>query len=203
MTNKKYKNIRHKCYSKRNNNIRKYLEFDNYQEYLASDLWQSIRQRVFEQKGKFCNYCKSTNRLQIHHLSYSANVLAGKNIVPLIVVCNECHFKISKIEKEFNINPDMSTWTYKQMIGIEPRVKNKKVHSLKIVSRSGLPETLHHSLMACLNNWKIKSITEFIKKYENRRKADEFIYNLYLENKDLVIKFLVKEIDFLTQRENW
>ncbi len=81
-------------YAERSCSLRS-LGFKTYSEYLDSELWQSIRKRVFRDKGRKCFKCKKPAS-QIHHPSYAVDVMKGDNIEPLKPVCNKCHAAISK-----------------------------------------------------------------------------------------------------------
>lgn len=87
----------YKVYKNRTQNLLE-LSFYSYQEYLDSDLWNEIRQRVL----KFANYkcrCCGKKAECVHHSSYSIAVLKGKNLKKLIALCNDCH-KNGEFEKD-------------------------------------------------------------------------------------------------------
>lgn len=87
-------------YDWRNYNLHK-LGFVNYQEYLKSDLWKSIRAKVFEIKGHNCHVCKKY-ATEIHHNGYGINVLKGETIQPLRPICRKCHKAIEFIDGKKN-----------------------------------------------------------------------------------------------------
>ncbi len=66
------------------------LGFASYEEYLASETWRLIRDRVFATKGRECRCCGKT-ATQIHHRSYDIRVLQGDNLKPLEPICLKCH----------------------------------------------------------------------------------------------------------------
>ena len=78
------------------------LGFDNYNEYLRSDLWKDIRRVVLSSKGALCNVCKKTIAVEIHHKQYDYNTMAGHNIKHLIPVCQKCHSKLEHWRKKCN-----------------------------------------------------------------------------------------------------
>lgn len=78
-------------YAYRNDNLRR-LGFKTYRSYLKSDLWASIRERVFERADRRCERCKrSKKRLQVHHRAYDPATLAGTSLDSLTVTCSHCH----------------------------------------------------------------------------------------------------------------
>jgi len=80
---------KYKTYYNRDKKL-KLLGFDSYQEYLKSDLWESIRNKVLKLEGYKCCVCgKKAN--QVHHRT-SLSGLAGKNLQSLRAVCQHCHY---------------------------------------------------------------------------------------------------------------
>lgn len=66
------------------------LGFDSYKEYLASALWMSIKERVYEKRGRQCTLCWRTARY-LHHQSYAPAVLLGEDINHILPICYVCH----------------------------------------------------------------------------------------------------------------
>ena len=60
-----------------------------YYDYLASAEWAEIRNDLFTNRGRKCEYCGSTHRLQIHHLTY-VNVFKEEP-EDLVILCAACH----------------------------------------------------------------------------------------------------------------
>ena len=69
------------------------LGFHSYAAYLKSDLWQQIRQRVFE-IDPICRVCTSREATQVHHMRYTLPVLRGDEMDALIAICAGCHYRI-------------------------------------------------------------------------------------------------------------
>jgi 5-methylcytosine-specific restriction endonuclease McrA len=65
-----------------------------YQAYLAGPLWKSIRSRVLARDKNRCRSC-GRRAWQVHHGSYDAATMAGRDISRLVSVCGECHHAIS------------------------------------------------------------------------------------------------------------
>jgi hypothetical protein len=68
----------------------RYLGFSTYSDYLASDLWKSIRARVLKRDHGQCCRC-GRGATQVHHKSYHINVLLGRTLKPLVSICHTCH----------------------------------------------------------------------------------------------------------------
>jgi hypothetical protein len=68
----------------------KQLGFESYADYLKSDLWRGIRQRVLDRDENHCWCCPKKAR-QVHHKSYALAVMEGKDLEPLISICRGCH----------------------------------------------------------------------------------------------------------------
>jgi len=64
-----------------------------YDEFLASDYWQSVRKAVFARDGHQCKLCKSTENLQVHHRWYPARGTELKHLDALVLLCSNCHHK--------------------------------------------------------------------------------------------------------------
>ena len=76
--------FRHRCLA--------WLGFGNYESYLESKLWKSIRYRVMRNSGGICTYCKKPVQV-VHHRRYTARGLQGTSDKWLVALCHECHEK--------------------------------------------------------------------------------------------------------------
>ena len=76
-------------YSKQRENSLKRLNFDNYDEYLESDLWREIRQSKLAVDPN-CECCGHSAE-QVHHISYAYKIMAGVENKCLVSVCRDCH----------------------------------------------------------------------------------------------------------------
>lgn len=115
----------------------KYNGFDNYEDYLKSPIWKSIRNRVFNKKGKICERCKSTKRLNVHHSSYAPNVMNGNDISKLYVLCESCHQRVHDIQKNDNVTLKKATkivLDLKVSFGFDP-VKTDLSNEIKNLKR--------------------------------------------------------------------
>ena len=78
-----------KEYEQRDSEL-KTIGFNSYAEYLSSSLWQSIRAKVFQCKGRKCTLCGEEAN-QVHHQRYSRIELLGRKIKYLHPICETCH----------------------------------------------------------------------------------------------------------------
>lgn len=63
-----------------------------YFKYLRSPLWRrKIRPRVLRRDGHQCRVCNSRERVQVHHIAYTREVLKGRADYLLVTVCRICH----------------------------------------------------------------------------------------------------------------
>lgn len=85
----KKKPIKGRSYASRNY-ILKMLGFASYKEYLASDLWKSVRKKVYAAKGKNCYLCGKP-ATELHHNRYHKNDLIGKKLKYIHPICRGCH----------------------------------------------------------------------------------------------------------------
>lgn len=69
----------------------KMIGFDNYSEYLQSDLWKAIRRIVLERDAFRCRIRRCNKKAdQVHHFTYSPATLVGRNPAGLLSVCRDC-----------------------------------------------------------------------------------------------------------------
>lgn len=66
------------------------MGFPSYAAYLASELWASIRERVLERDGRQCRLCPR-EASQVHHTTYTREVLLGRELKWLAAICGGCH----------------------------------------------------------------------------------------------------------------
>jgi 5-methylcytosine-specific restriction endonuclease McrA len=69
-----------------------------YYEYLTSDKWKILREKVKERDEYLCQECKIEKAEEVHHLNYD-NIFNEK-LSDLISVCTECHKKIHQTEEK-------------------------------------------------------------------------------------------------------
>ena len=90
----------------RRNAILKKMGFSSYKAYLASDLWKSIRQRVFDRDGGICRLCLKRKAKSVHHITYHEDTLRGETLDQLVSICGGCH-----VYSEFNAKGEKLTYT--------------------------------------------------------------------------------------------
>lgn len=83
---------RETIYSFRNRVLR-WLGYKTYKAYLASPLWQGIRQRVLERDNHRCRMCNNPAEA-CHHDEYSKDVIEGARIDLIRAVCSWCHLQL-------------------------------------------------------------------------------------------------------------
>jgi hypothetical protein len=66
----------------------------DYQDYLRSDRWRTIRRLKREQAGEKCELCNSEDRLEVHHRTYDRR--GEERLSDLTVLCHSCHERFSK-----------------------------------------------------------------------------------------------------------
>lgn len=65
-----------------------------YDDYLNSPEWRSVREKVFEYYGRACVLCDSTLNLEVHHKHYKTfKNETVKDCVPLCLRCHKRHHK--------------------------------------------------------------------------------------------------------------
>jgi hypothetical protein len=79
-------------------------EIINYQEYLKSDYWKEIREKVYKRDNYKCKLCGSKENICVHHSTYDN--LGNEILDDLITICKHCHNAFHKI------NPNISYKNY-------------------------------------------------------------------------------------------
>ena len=60
-----------------------------YQKYLLSDEWAKLKIDLYAHRGRWCQKCGSSTRLQIHHLHYRN--IYKEEPEDLLILCRACH----------------------------------------------------------------------------------------------------------------
>ena len=60
-----------------------------YQEYIKSQEWQEVRQKIFKRDNFRCVKCGASKNLQVHHITYEN--LGEEKYADLVTLCNDCH----------------------------------------------------------------------------------------------------------------
>jgi cytochrome c553 len=119
----------------------KRLGFNSYKQYLQSDLWKSIRRRVFHRDGSCCVLCQKP-AAQAHHRSYDYSTMSGNDITMIISLCCGCHHKIefdkrnkkrSSHEVEAYLVSIMTLWQDKSLQGMPTKPKREKLLDADII----------------------------------------------------------------------
>lgn len=67
-----------------------------YHEYLQSPEWKATRNAAIERAGHACQFCRSTNRLEVHHNTYER--IGREEPGDLVVLCHECHSTLHGVQ---------------------------------------------------------------------------------------------------------
>jgi hypothetical protein len=71
----------------------KLLPYPCYEEYRRSSLWKRLRRAALKRDNKVCRRCGGKAN-QVHHRSYSLEVLRGEVPEQLVSICKGCHHHI-------------------------------------------------------------------------------------------------------------
>jgi 5-methylcytosine-specific restriction endonuclease McrA len=78
--------------------------WQDYAEYLASDLWGERRRRVMERAAGLCEGCRSTAPAVVHHLTYEH--LGNELLFELVALCAACHGRCHPDRKDLQVADD-------------------------------------------------------------------------------------------------
>lgn len=71
--------------------------------YLRTPHWKRVRRRALQAADHRCITCRSTNRLQVHHLAYyrgGKSILWHERMSDLAVLCEACHARTHRKENK-------------------------------------------------------------------------------------------------------
>ena len=185
--------------------------YKDYNDFLKSSLWEDLKIKAFTvEQGKKCFFCKG-RPYTLHHVSYST---VNKNTLRwLLPICSECHQWVHDYEfshrssnvlratkellkEKHTFIKGMLTkkWFnnfWRGVLVAKPNSTNLKkidnrVFSLRIITISELPETLHHSIQMIIN--KRYTLLEWVAKKE--KTGDYKMLGLYHLYEEQVIKYL-------------
>lgn len=128
-------------FTSRNNELKDY-GFTSYQDFLKSDFWKAMREKLRSKpQFKKCYCCGSEDRIELHHFKYK-NFLDGsssKNIAP---TCRNCHEKIHKLSREKNITFKHAARKIRQISGYKITytkvIKPKLIFKKEIAVKKGI-----------------------------------------------------------------
>lgn len=176
--------------------------FPTYEEFLKSEVWRAMRINRTEKyrNASACCFCNLDSHVILHHAFYGKNNIQKGKMKGILPVCDICHLGIHTIEKLYNIDPYRATQIFKIIYypnnpnftweeKSKPR-KEERLLNMRLVPKSGLPETLHHSIHACLGSWYSLSLEEFLVKYEKKKSKDLTMQKIYFDNKTKVVDYL-------------
>jgi hypothetical protein len=109
-------------YSQRNKKLQA-MGYANYREYLASDLWRSIRSRIMTRDKGRCRICKAV-AVDVHHLRYTWRVLNGQSDKHLLALCRSCH-EMAEFRGDEKVSPSEARLRVLEALGKSPRKKPK------------------------------------------------------------------------------
>ena len=73
------------------------LGFKNYQQYLKSRHWWSLRYEVYKERDHRCERCGREKNLQVHHIIYDH--IGKEPLEDLEIICSGCHKRHHKNER--------------------------------------------------------------------------------------------------------
>jgi len=122
------------------------IGFISYKDYLESDLWKEIREKVFAKHSRCFGCGKPAN--QVHHRDYSVETLSGNRLFRLRAICTNCHEHCEIDEnghkiKDMKVVENRLNRLHNEAIkaGIIPRSKRGK----KAIAKERKPEPSYES----------------------------------------------------------
>lgn len=114
------------------------MGFTSYRQYLDSDLWKGIRERVLKRDRGCCRRCGG-HATQVHHTHYWREVLEGRDDSYLVAICRGCHKAIEFKHGEKRpmsqvVNRDFGFHVSRAIL-TAPATQNQKDHLALLYSR--------------------------------------------------------------------
>lgn len=69
--------------------IEKQMQINDYHEYLKSDKWRTIRNKILNRCKYICEGCLIREAVHVHHITY--NNIGNELAFQLVGLCEECH----------------------------------------------------------------------------------------------------------------
>lgn len=79
---------------KKRKEVLKILGFLTYKDYLKSELWQEIIEKMFYYYKEKCFCCKRKSCLSVHHEKYTEENMSSKSLEHLFLLCRKCHYVV-------------------------------------------------------------------------------------------------------------
>ncbi|WBC28395.1 HNH endonuclease [Rhodobacteraceae phage LS06-2018-MD05] len=93
---KKAKKPKNKTKKRNKTKVKPKITFkQKYYDYLESDKWAQLKIDLYNYRGRKCEKCGLTYKLQVHHLTYD-NIF-NEEPEDLIILCENCHKKEHEI----------------------------------------------------------------------------------------------------------
>lgn len=67
--------------------------YSSYDEYMDSEEWKQIRNRILARDGYRCRMCGTGKQLRVHHIRYP-DIYGSESDEDLITVCDSCHQRV-------------------------------------------------------------------------------------------------------------
>lgn len=160
-------------------------EFDNYKDYLKSKHWKRKRLKVLKERGRKCEMCDATKKLEVHHITYDR--VGNELHEDLMVLCREHHATIHGIE----VKPKRKRTTKAKndtLILIET-VTSKTIKKKKKVTYKYIDEkTFGWVEMKAIKTAETCCINNDIKRIESKKRLSKFDKDLLVFCKEELAK---------------
>ncbi len=78
--------------------LKKNLFFEEYSEYLLSEVWKKKRNLVLTRDNFLCQACLTNKASEVHHKTYKH--VYNEPLFELVSICKPCHEKITELDRE-------------------------------------------------------------------------------------------------------
>ena len=148
----------------------------DYNDYLTSEHWRSVRQKRIEHDKNMCVKCKSENELHVHHLRYTN--IGQEPLSDLVTLCKRCHREIE--DSKCQSVHEQLYWIFENC--------SDRFHCHEMLKDNfPLGDMYTNSI---INKQRLLATREFIKEYQDKDLSANGLLNL--SNRKIIVEHLSK-----------
>lgn len=151
-------------------NMNRVNRYEIYRDYLQSDHWNELRTRKKNESGRFCQNCKSTHALHVHHIRYRN--LTDVITSDLCVLCEQCHSLFHKACRKNGVD----------YVGMELDSIIKTITEFSLTRKHKKPKLKH---------LKKNCIVHYFSRFKRSKRTHEDMEEMLNGIRDYVTRFLV------------
>lgn len=101
-----------------------------YMDYLRSDTWQQKRSERLRIDKYRCQICNKPFNLDVHHMSYPAELGTENVYTDLITLCRDCHEDIERQKREYDPQMEWKKKSQANLAALRDVIMKKRLNDL-------------------------------------------------------------------------